>query len=128
MQIFQFLIIPQYVLGGVLVPLRGTACYLDVVAHLMPMRYVVELTRAAFYAGTPGYRQVVSGRPLLDAVVAAALFAVLMVAGCRGVRLPRARPADRQPLSSSTRRERAQVARDRPGASRSSQYSAPQNR
>ena len=55
MQIFQFLIIPQYVLGGVLVPLRGTAFYLDVAAHLMPMRYVVELTRAAFYAGTPGY-------------------------------------------------------------------------
>ncbi len=63
MQIFQFLIIPQYVLGGVLVPLRGLPAYLDVLAHAMPMRYVVELTRAAFYAGTPGYRQVVSGSP-----------------------------------------------------------------
>jgi ABC-2 type transport system permease protein len=81
MQIFQFLIIPQYVLGGVLVPLRGTAFYLDILAHAMPMRYVVELTRAAFYAGTPGYRQVVSGSPLLDAVVTAALFAVLMITG-----------------------------------------------
>ena len=81
MQIFQFLIIPQYVLGGVLVPLRGTAPYLDVAAHLMPMRYVVELTRAAFYAGTPGYAQVVSGRPLADAAVTAGLFAVLMAAG-----------------------------------------------
>jgi ABC-2 type transport system permease protein len=81
MQIFQSLIIPQYVLGGVLVPLRGTAPYLDVAAHLMPMRYVVELTRAAFYAGTPGYAQVVSGRPLADAAVTAGLFAVLMAAG-----------------------------------------------
>jgi ABC-2 type transport system permease protein len=81
MQIFQFLIIPQYVLGGVLVPLRGTAVYLDVLAHAMPMRYVVELTRAAFYAGTPGYRQVVSGRPLLDLAVTAALFVILMIAG-----------------------------------------------
>jgi ABC-2 type transport system permease protein len=81
MQIFQFLIIPQYVLGGVLVPLRGTARYLDVLAHLMPMRYVVELTRAAFYAGTPGYRQVVTGSPLIDAVVTTALFAVLLAAG-----------------------------------------------
>ena len=79
--IFQFLIIPQYVLGGVLVPLRGTAPYLDVAAHLMPMRYVVELTRAAFYAGTPGYAQVVSGRPLADAAVAAGLFAAAMTAG-----------------------------------------------
>jgi ABC-2 type transport system permease protein len=81
MQIFQFLIIPQYVLGGVLVPLRGTAAYLDVAAHLMPMRYVVELTRAAFYAGTPGYAQVVSGAALTDAAVTAGLFAVLMAAG-----------------------------------------------
>jgi ABC-2 type transport system permease protein len=81
MQIFQFLIIPQYVLGGVLVPLRGTAPYLDVLAHLMPMRYVVELTRAAFFAGTPGYREVVSGSPLADAIVTAVLFGVLMAAG-----------------------------------------------
>ena len=81
MEIFQFLIIPQYVLGGVLVPLRGTARYLDVLAHLMPMRYVVELTRAAFYAGTPGYHQVVSGSPLLDAAVAGGLFVLLMNSG-----------------------------------------------
>jgi ABC-2 type transport system permease protein len=81
MQIFQFLIIPQYVLGGVLVPLRGTPYYLDVLAHLMPMRYVVELTRAAFYAGTRGYRQVVSGPPLLDAAVTAGLFVILMITG-----------------------------------------------
>src|SRR5260370_10221056 len=69
MQIFQFLIIPQYVLVGVLVPLRGTPYYLDVASHLMPMPYVVELTRAAFYAVTPGYRQVVSGSPWVDAAV-----------------------------------------------------------
>ncbi|HTV99449.1 MAG TPA: ABC transporter permease [Streptosporangiaceae bacterium] len=81
MQIFQFLIIPQYVLGGVLLPLRGTAPYLDVAAHLMPMRYAVELTRAAFYAGTPGYSQVVSGAPLADAAVTAGLFGLLMAAG-----------------------------------------------
>ena len=81
MEIFQFLIIPQYVLGGVLVPLHGTARYLDVLAHLMPMRYVVELTRAAFYAGTPGYHQVVSGSPLLDAAVAGGLFVILMTSG-----------------------------------------------
>ena len=81
MQIFQFLIIPQYVLGGVLVPLRGTPYYLDVASHLMPMRYVVELTRATFYAGTPGYRQVVSGSPLLDAGVTGGMFVILMITG-----------------------------------------------
>ena len=81
MQIFQFLIIPQYVLGGVLVPLGRVPLYLNVVAHVMPMRYVVELTRAAFYAGRPGYRQVVTGRPLTDAAVTAGLLLALMVTG-----------------------------------------------
>jgi ABC-2 type transport system permease protein len=81
MQIFQFLIIPQYVLGGVLVPLGRVPLYLNVVAHAMPMRYVVELTRAAFYAGHPGYRQVVTGRPLTDAAVTAGLLLALMVTG-----------------------------------------------
>jgi ABC-2 type transport system permease protein len=81
MQIFQFLIIPQYVLGGVLIPLHGVAPYLQVLARLMPMRYVVDLTRAAYYAGTPGYRQVVSGSPVIDAIVTAVLFAVLITAG-----------------------------------------------
>ena len=81
MQIFQFLIIPQYVLGGVLVPLRGVPTYLQVLAQAMPMRYVVELTRAAYYAGSPGYREAVTGRPLLDAAVTAALFIILMTAG-----------------------------------------------
>jgi ABC-2 type transport system permease protein len=81
MQIFQFLIIPQYVLGGVLVPLHGLPTYLNVLAWAMPMRYCVELTRAAFYAGTPGYRQVVTGGPVLDAAVMAGLFVLLMMAG-----------------------------------------------
>src|SRR5260370_1210282 len=54
---------------------------LDVLAHLMPMRYVVELTRAAFYAGTPGYRQVVSGSPVLDAAVTLGLFVIFMITG-----------------------------------------------
>src|SRR6202020_3592731 len=49
MQIFQFLIIPQYVLGGVLVPLREVPSYLRVLAHAMPMTYVGNLTRAAYY-------------------------------------------------------------------------------
>ena len=81
MQIFQFLIIPQYVLGGVLVPLRGVPPYLRVLAQAMPMRYVVELTRAAYYAGTPGYRAAVTGPPLADAAVTGALFVILMTAG-----------------------------------------------
>jgi ABC-2 type transport system permease protein len=81
MQVFQFLIIPQYVLGGVLAPLRGLSGYLDVVAWAMPLRYAVDLNRAAFYAGTPGYGAAVPGDPVLDAAVVAGLFLVFLVAG-----------------------------------------------
>jgi ABC-2 type transport system permease protein len=81
MQIFQFLIIPQYVLGGVLVPLHGLPGYLNVLSWALPLRYCVGLSRAAFYAGTPGYHQVLSGSPVLDAAVMAGLFAVLLPVG-----------------------------------------------
>ncbi|HSZ43707.1 MAG TPA: ABC transporter permease [Streptosporangiaceae bacterium] len=81
MQIFQFLIIPQYVLGGVLVPLAGAPRLLGALAWLMPMRYGVDLTRAAFYAGTSGYQKVVIGGPAVDLAVIAALTAALLAAG-----------------------------------------------
>jgi hypothetical protein len=41
----------------------------------------VDLTRAVFYRGTPGYREVVTGGPVLDAAVIGVLFAALMTAG-----------------------------------------------
>ncbi len=81
MQVFQFLIIPQYVLAGVLVPLHGAAGWLRAVSLAMPLRYVVDLTRAAYYAGTAGYREAVIGNPALDAVVAVALIAIFMITG-----------------------------------------------
>lgn len=81
MQVFQFLIIPQYVLGGVLVPLHGLPPYLDAVAWAIPLRYPVELNRAAFYTGTRGYGQAVAGGPLLDVAVIGGLFVVLLIAG-----------------------------------------------
>lgn len=81
MDVFQFLIIPQYVLGGVLVPLRGVPGYLDVIAGAMPLRYAVDLIRAVFFHGTPGYRQVVTTSPVLDAAVIVGVFAAAMTAG-----------------------------------------------
>jgi ABC-2 type transport system permease protein len=81
MQIFQFLIIPQYVLGGVLVPLTGAPPLLGALAWAMPMRYCVDLTRAVFYAGSPGYSRVVTAGAALDLVVIAVLTAAFITAG-----------------------------------------------
>ncbi len=81
MQIFQFLIIPQYVLGGVLVPLTHAPRLLGDVAWLMPMRYAVELVRATFYAGLPAYGRVVTVGVATDLAVIAPLTAALLVVG-----------------------------------------------
>jgi ABC-2 type transport system permease protein len=81
MQVFQFLIIPQYVLAGVVVPLTGLPRWLDVLAWAMPLRYGVELMRSFFYRQTPAYRRVVVGGPVLDAAVMAVMFTVLIAAG-----------------------------------------------
>jgi ABC-2 type transport system permease protein len=81
MQIFQFLIIPQYVLGGVLVPLNGAPRLLSDLAWAMPMRYGVDLTRAVFYAGRPGLARVVSAGPGFDLAVMAVLTGLLLTAG-----------------------------------------------
>jgi ABC-2 type transport system permease protein len=81
MQVFQFLIVPQYVLSGVVVPLQGVSGWLAALGWAMPMRYGVDFTRAAFYSGSPGYREVVSLGPGGDLAVMASLFAVFLLGG-----------------------------------------------
>ena len=81
MDVFQFLIMPQYVLGGVLVPLRGLPRSLSLLADAMPLRYVVDLVRAAFFHGTADYRRVLAGSPVTDIVVTGGLFAAALAAG-----------------------------------------------
>ena len=47
----------------------------------LPLRYAVDLVRGVFLHGTPGYQQVVSTSPVLDAVVIAGVFALALTAG-----------------------------------------------
>ena len=81
MDVFQFLIIPQYLLGGVFVPLHGVPGYLDIIAGAMPLRYAVDLIRGLYFHGTPGYQQLVTTSPALDAAVIGVMFAAAMTAG-----------------------------------------------
>ena len=81
MQIFQFLIIPQYVLGGVLVPVHGLPPALEALAWAMPMTYGVDLTRAAFYHGRPGYSAAVSLAPAWAVAAMGGFLIVFMVTG-----------------------------------------------
>lgn len=81
LQVMPFVVLPQYFLAGVVAPLRGLPAYLDGLGWAMPMRYPVDLTRAAFYLGRPGYRGAVAESPLLDAAVTAGLFVLLLLVG-----------------------------------------------
>lgn len=79
--VFSFVILPQFALGGVLAPLQGLSPALNVLSHLMPLRYAADLMRAAFYAGTPNYAASVSGDPVVDAVVVGGFTCLCLVVG-----------------------------------------------
>jgi ABC-2 type transport system permease protein len=81
LQVFPFVILPQYFLAGVIVPLQGLPAYLEAISWAMPLRYPVDLVRAAFYRGTPGYGVAVTTGPSLDAAVMAGLFVILLLLG-----------------------------------------------
>jgi ABC-2 type transport system permease protein len=81
MQIFQFLIIPQYLLGGVLVPLHGLPGYLDAIAAVLPLRYAVDLNRAAYYGGAAARHGVAD---LPTGVAAAVVVGLVVLLGAAG--------------------------------------------
>jgi ABC-2 type transport system permease protein len=80
-QIAPFIMIPQFFLAGVFTPIRVLPWYLDVLSHLSPMRYAVDLTRGIFYSGQPEYAKVVLQEPLANLALMGAMFAVFLVVG-----------------------------------------------
>jgi ABC-2 type transport system permease protein len=79
--IMPFLLFPQLFLAGVFLPVRNLPWYLDILSKITPMRYAVDLTRGIFYMGQPEYAQVVLFNPLLNLIIIAILFAVLLISG-----------------------------------------------
>jgi ABC-2 type transport system permease protein len=55
--------------------------YLDIISHIAPLRYAVDLMRGVFYAGSPEYSKVVLDPPLFNLGVMAALFVVFLAVG-----------------------------------------------
>lgn len=80
-QIFPFVMLPQFFLGGVFSPIQVLPWYLDILSKLSPMRYAVDLVRGLYYAGTPEYDRVVLLDPLTNLAIMSAVFLVCMVAG-----------------------------------------------
>ncbi len=81
-QIFPFLVIPQLILAGVFTPLKGLPLALTLASCITPLRYAVDLTRAAYYLGQPGvYKQVVLLAPGINLLVMTAMFVIFLVIG-----------------------------------------------
>jgi len=55
--------------------------YLDIISKLSPMRYIIDFTRALFYAGQPTYSQVVLESPWIDLTVSVLMFLVFFITG-----------------------------------------------
>lgn len=80
-QVMPFLMIPQFFLAGVFLPIRVLPWYLDIIAKITPMRYAVDLIRGVVYAGRPEYAQVILLHPLINLVIVALLFTIFLVTG-----------------------------------------------
>ncbi|MDW5564211.1 MAG: ABC transporter permease [Methanomassiliicoccus sp.] len=72
---------PQLFLSGAFIPIGSSTGALEVLVHLMPATYVVDLMRGAYYWGTPTYSLVVLYDPLVDLVISVVVSIALFIIG-----------------------------------------------
>jgi ABC-2 type transport system permease protein len=80
-QVTNLVQLPQLLLAGVFIPLKNLPWYLNIISILSPLRYVIDLTRALFYAGQPTYDQVVLESPWIDLTVSVIMFLLCFIVG-----------------------------------------------
>lgn len=80
-QFFPFFIFPQLFLSGVFNPVNDFPTILHVLSYLTPIRYVVDLMRAIYYAGMPEYSAIVAGSPLFNIAVILSLLTIFLIIG-----------------------------------------------
>ncbi len=72
---------PQLFLSGAFIPVDSSTGLINVLVHLMPATYVVDLMRGVFYWGTSTYDAVVLYSPWFDLAITAAISVVLFIIG-----------------------------------------------
>lgn len=80
-QVFQFVFFPQFFLAGIFSPINNLPPILDVLSHMAPLRYAVDLMRGIYYQGMPEYDKVVLASPLFNATVIIGMFIVFLGVG-----------------------------------------------
>ena len=91
-QFVPFVMVPQFFLDGVFNPIQHRPWYLDIMSHLSPMRYAIDLVRDVYYGGIPDAVAVpLLGAPANIAVIGAMFVGFLLVGTTLFVRSERNR-------------------------------------
>lgn len=91
-QVFTFVMLPQFFLGGVFNPLTGLPGYLDVLSRIAPLRYAVDLLRGVYATVEPGPVPItVAGTGENLAIIGAAMLAFIAIGTTLFVRSERNR-------------------------------------
>jgi len=77
-QIFPFVLLPQFFLAGIFNPIQNLPLPLDILSHIAPMRYAVDLLRDAYYGSTS---RIVLSDATTNLAIIGGLFVVFMVVG-----------------------------------------------
>ncbi|MBI2780905.1 MAG: ABC transporter permease [Chloroflexi bacterium] len=80
-QIFPFVMLPQFFLAGVFNPIGNLPWYLDIVSHISPMRYAIDLLRDVYYGALPEAVPVALYSAPVNLAVIGAMFVLFMGVG-----------------------------------------------
>jgi len=77
-QIFPFVLLLQFFLAGIFNPIQNLPLPLDILSHIAPMRYAVDLLRDAYYGSTS---RIVLSDATTNLAIIGGLFVAFMVVG-----------------------------------------------
>lgn len=80
-QVFPFIMLPQFFLSGVFLPVDKQKPLLSALSQLSPMRYAIDLLRGFFYQGRSDYEEAVVAGPAFNLGLIGLLFLVFLVIG-----------------------------------------------
>lgn len=80
-QIFPIIIFPQFFLSGIFTPIKNLPLYLNILSHIAPLTYIIDLSRGVLYFGTAEYDKTVLHSPILNLIAVIIMFFAFLVAG-----------------------------------------------
>ncbi len=80
-QLFPILIFPQFFLAGIFFPITNQPLVLNILSHLAPMTYAVDIIRSVYYSGTLSYDIFVLNNFYVNLIVISVLFLIMFFVG-----------------------------------------------